>query len=182
MDDVAASRQLSYVLRHHPESIGITLDPAGWVGVDTLLTALAAHGRPLTRTALDRIVAGTDKQRFEVRDEHIRAAQIRAIQGHSIDVTLGLDPVAPPAVLFHGTVARNLAGIRADGLRRGRRQYVHLSPDEQTATAVGARRGEPVILRVEAGAMHAAGLIFYRAANGVWLTDHVPPQWISGPG
>jgi putative RNA 2'-phosphotransferase len=177
MDDVAVSRQLSYVLRHHPESIGIALDPAGWVDITVLLAALAAHGRPLHRPALDRIVAGNDKQRFEVRDERIRAAQ-----GHSVDVALGLDPVVPPAVLFHGTVARNLAGIRADGLRPGRRQYVHLSPDERTATAVGARRGEPVILRVDAGAMHAAGLVFYRAANGVWLTDHVPPQWISGPG
>jgi putative RNA 2'-phosphotransferase len=175
MDDVAASRHLSYVLRHQPQSIGIALDPAGWVAIDVLLAALAAHGRPLTRPALDRIVAGSDKQRFEVRDERIRAAQ-----GHSVDVALGLDAVMPPEVLFHGTVARNLTSIRANGLRPGRRQYVHLSPDEQTATAVGARRGEPVILRVDAAGMHAAGLIFYRAANGVWLTAHVPPHWISG--
>jgi putative RNA 2'-phosphotransferase len=177
MDDVAASRQLSYVLRHHPESIGVTLDRAGWVDISVLLTVLAAHGRPLTRADLDRIVAGNDKQRFEVLDDHIRAAQ-----GHSVDVALGLAPVPPPAVLFHGTVARSLAGIRADGLRPGRRQYVHLSPDDQTATSVGARRGTPVILRVDAAGMHAAGRLFYRAANGVWLTDHVPARWISGAG
>jgi putative RNA 2'-phosphotransferase len=56
---------------------------------------------------------------------------------------------------------------------------VHLSADEHTAHAVGARRGTPVILRIDAAGMHAAGHRFYRAANGVWLTDHVPPQWIA---
>ena len=176
-DDVRASRHLSYVLRHRPETIGITLDPAGWIDIDTLLAALREHGRPLARTTLDRIVAGTDKKRFEVRGERIRAAQ-----GHSIDVALGLAPVPPPPVLYHGTVARNLPGIRADGLVPGERTHVHLSPDDTTASAVGARRGIPVILRIDTAGMHAAGFVFYQAANGVWLTDHIPPQWIVTDG
>jgi putative RNA 2'-phosphotransferase len=170
---VAASRYLSYVLRHHPEAIGITLDPAGWVDIAALLAALAAHRRPLTRPALDAVVAGTDKRRFEVH-----GGRIRAYQGHSVDVALGLPAVAPPRILFHGTVARALAGIRATGLVAGRRRHVHLSPDMATATTVGARRGEPVILTIEAAGMHAAGFVFHHADNGVWLTDHVPPQWI----
>jgi putative RNA 2'-phosphotransferase len=172
--DKESSKHLAYVLRHHPESIGITLDPAGWVDVDTLLAALRGHGRPLDRATLERIVAGTDKQRYELRDGRIRAAQ-----GHSVPVDLGLAPVSPPSVLFHGTVARNLPGIRVDGLRPGQRQQVHLSPDEATARTVGGRRGDPVVLRVDAAGMHAAGFRFYQAANGVWLTDHVPPNWIT---
>jgi putative RNA 2'-phosphotransferase len=108
----------------------------------------------------------------------VRDGLIRAAQGHSVPVDLRLDPLPPPAVLYHGTVRRFLAAIRADGLRRGRRGHVHLSADPDTATAVGARRGHPVVLRVDAAGMHRAGHPFYRAANGVWLTDHVPPQWI----
>ena len=43
-----------------------------------------------------------------------------------------------------------------------------------------ARREAPVILTVDAAAMHAAGHAFYQAASGVWLTDHVPPGYLSG--
>jgi putative RNA 2'-phosphotransferase len=169
-----SSRFLSYVLRHHPEAIGLRLDPAGWVGVDELLAALAAHDRPLTRIELDRIVATSDKRRFEVHNGRIRAAQ-----GHSVSVELGLPPLTPPAVLYHGTVARFLVSILQHGLVRGRRQFVHLSPDIPTAFEVGARRGQPVILRVDAAGAHAAGLLFHRAANDVWLTPHVPPDFLT---
>lgn len=172
-DLVRASKFLSYVLRHNPGAIGVRLDAGGWIEVQTLLAALAAHGRPIGSGTLDALVAGTDKRRLELLDGRIRAAQ-----GHSLPVNLGLDPVPPPDVLYHGTVARFLPGILAGGLRAGRRSHVHLSVDEQTATTVGARRGTPVILRVDAAGMHRAGHAFYRAANGVWLTDAVPPQWI----
>jgi putative RNA 2'-phosphotransferase len=167
------SRLLSYVLRHNPSAIGIRLDAGGWVDVDELLAALAAHRMQVAPETLRAVVAGTDKRRLELRDGRLRAAQ-----GHSIRVDLGLDPSTPPEVLFHGTVARFLPGIRADGLRPGRRQHVHLSVDEPTAATVGARRGTPVILRIDAAGMHRAGHTFLRAANGVWLTAAVPPRWI----
>jgi putative RNA 2'-phosphotransferase len=177
-DDLTqASRYLSYVLRHRPDAIGIQLDGAGWVDIDILLAALARHGRPLAREELDRVMAGTDKRRFQTRDGRIRAAQ-----GHTVPVDLGLLPVVPPAVLYHGTVARFLGRIQTEGLRAGRRSHVHLSADPRTAAAVGGRRGRPVILLVDAAGMHRHGHHFYRAANGVWLTDRVPPDWISPTG
>ncbi len=169
-----SSRFLSYVLRHHPEAIGITLDPAGWVPIDDLLTAMAAHGRPMTRTEIDRIVATSEKRRFEVHNGMIRAAQ-----GHSVAIDLGLPPATPPPVLYHGTVERFLGGIRERGLLRGQRQFVHLSADAATARQVGARRGKPVILTVDAAGMHAHGHVFHQAANGVWLTEHVAPRWLA---
>jgi len=168
-----SGRFLTYVLRHHPEAIGVDLDSGGWVGVEALLAALARHGRPMDRTALDRIVAGDDKRRFELRDGRIRAAQ-----GHSVPVDLRLLAVEPPSELYHGTVERFLSRIRAEGLRPKGRTHVHLSPDVATARAVGARRGVPVVLTVDAAGMHRQGLAFYLSANGVWLTAHVPPEWI----
>jgi len=175
-DLTRTSKHLSYVLRHRPESIGVVLDGAGWVDIDVLMTALREHGRTVTRAELDRIVAGTDKRRFEVSGGRIRAAQ-----GHSVDVDLELTPVRPPTVLYHGTVARFVAAIRTNGLRPGKRRHVHLSADTATAATVGARRGEPVILSIDAAGMHSDGHEFYLAANGVWLTDHVPPRWITEP-
>ena len=173
-DEITASRFLSYVLRHRPDTIGIVLDPSGWVDVGTLLTAAAAHGRAIDRALLDRVVVGTDKRRFEIVDDRIRAAQ-----GHSVPVDLLLPPLPPPALLFHGTVARFLDQIRRDGLLPKSRHHVHLSGDVPTAIMVGARRGEPIVLRVAAGAMHAAGFTFMQATNGVWLTERVPPEWLS---
>jgi putative RNA 2'-phosphotransferase len=173
-DHVRTSKFLSYVLRHRPDAVGIALADDGWVDIETLLAALARHGRPTSRATLDRIVAGTDKQRLEVDGERIRAAQ-----GHTVEVDLGLAPVVPPPVLYHGTVEPFLAPIRVEGLTPRGRTHVHLSADRHTANAVGARRGRPVILTVDAAGMHGAGHDFYRAANGVWLTAAVPPQWIA---
>ena len=173
---VATSRFLSLVLRHRPEAIGITLDGAGWVAVDTLLAQCRAHDRELTREALHEIVATSPKQRFMLSDD---GARIRANQGHSVPVALGYEQAVPPELLFHGTVASKLAAIRATGLRKMARHHVHLSPDIATARAVGSRRGRPVILRVAAGRMYADGHVFYLSANGVWLTDEVPPRYLA---
>lgn len=175
---VNTSRWMSKVLRHAPESAGLRLDEAGWVDVDALLAAAARAGMTLDRPTLDRVVRENDKQRFALSPDGRR---IRASQGHSVNVELGLEPQAPPEVLYHGTAERSLESIRGGGLRPGTRTHVHLSADEETALAVGRRHGRPVVLRVLAGRMHAAGHAFYRSDNGVWLTDAVPPEHLELP-
>lgn len=172
-----ASKFMSLVLRHEPEKIGLQLDAQGWADVDDLLQRMADHGVALDRQTLQTVVETNDKQRFALSDDGLR---IRASQGHSIQVDLGLEALQPPAWLYHGTVARFVGAIREQGLRPGERQHVHLSLDRQTAQQVGARRGAPVILSVDAGRMHVDGHVFHRSANGVWLTTHVPPQYIAG--
>jgi putative RNA 2'-phosphotransferase len=170
---VKVSKYLSKHLRHQPERIGLTLDEAGWVEIDVLIAAATEHGFRFTRDELDHVVAANDKQRFA-----IDGSRIRASQGHSIDVDLGLPPATPPPYLYHGTVARYLDAIRAEGLRPMNRHDVHLSPDRETAARVGARRGRPVVLSVDAEAMHRDGHVFHVSANGVWLTQGVPPRYL----
>lgn len=167
---------LSRILRHEPERVGITLDAAGWVRVDVLLAALAARGNRLTRAELDHVVATNNKRRFAFSEDGL---SIRASQGHTVAVDLGLTAAEPPAVLFHGTATRNLASIFHEGLRPMARQDVHLSADTDTATRVGARHGRPVVLTVDAAAMVSSGHEFRISANGVWLTDAVPPEYLS---
>ncbi|HEX5115019.1 MAG TPA: RNA 2'-phosphotransferase [Pseudonocardiaceae bacterium] len=171
------SKRLSYHLRHAPERIGIELDPAGWVEVTVLLDALAAHGLRISRDELSEVVAGNDKQRFAFDSTGTR---IRASQGHSVAVDLGLRPAEPPSLLYHGTVARFLPAIRREGLRPMGRQSVHLSAGIETALAVGARRGDPVVLTVAAGRMFLAGHEFRVSDNGVWLVGAVPLEFLSG--
>lgn len=168
--DVEASKLLSYVLRHHPEQYGLRLDAAGWADVAELLAALALDAETLVR-----VLAGGDKQRFELSAD---GARVRARHGHSLAVELEYPPAAPPPVLYHGTVSRFLPSIRAQGLLRGARRHVHLSETVDQARAVGARRGAPVVLAVRAGAMAAAGHVFFSAHDGVWLCERVPAEFI----
>ena len=176
--DVRRSKFLSLVLRHQPDTIGLALDANGWADVGDLLTQLAAHGQPLTRDQLERLVTGNDKQRFTFDETGTR---IRANQGHSVGVDLELPPVEPPAVLYHGTATRFLDAIRAEGLKPGTRQSVHLSHGPETARKVGARHGVPVVLAVRALEMHAAGHPFTISVNGVWLVAAVPAIYIDFP-
>ena len=177
--NVKLSKFLSLVLRHRPEAVGLELDEGGWVRVDELLAACRRHNRPITRDQLKEVVATNDKRRFSFSPDGLR---IRANQGHSVSVDLGLEPIEPPELLYHGTVDRFLDSIRRAGLVRGNRQHVHLSGDQATARRVGQRRGKPVVLVIEAGRMHREGRPFYRSANGVWLTDSVPPEYLRFPG
>lgn len=176
MDRARTSRRLSHVLRHGPQSIGITLDAGGWVEIEALLRGLREHGMRLTEAQLMEVVRRCDKQRFAIDPTGTR---IRAHHGHSVPVDLQLDPLEPPAMLFHGTTSRFTAAIAREGLTPRGRTSVHLSTDAETARSVGARRGRPVVLRVDAAAM--TGTSFYRTANGVWLVDSVSPQHLRWP-
>jgi putative RNA 2'-phosphotransferase len=177
-DIIRTSKFLSLVLRHEPERVGLKLDHAGWVNVDELLATLNRHGVSLTLEQLRHIVATSDKKRFAFNDDETR---IRASQGHSIDVELQYAPQVPPALLYHGTATRFLDSIRDKGLLKMERHHVHLSAETVVTVQVGARHGKPALLIIRAGEMHRAGHVFYRSANGVWLVEHVPPQFIEFP-
>lgn len=172
---VKVSKYLARHLRHAPGRIGLSLDQGGWVPVDDLLAACNAHGFRLTRAELDEVVRRNDKSRYAYDPTGMR---IRASQGHSVPVALGLLPVTPPPVLFHGTTAAAVPAILADGLRPMRRHSVHLSPDVATALRVGGRRGRAVVLTVDAATMAEDGHVFTVSDNGVWLVDAVPPAYL----
>ncbi|MYW04455.1 RNA 2'-phosphotransferase [Streptomyces sp. SID3343] len=178
MDIVKTSKYLSRALRHQPERLGITLDDAGWVDVDALLAACNARNFRLTRGQLDRVVAENDKRRFAFSADGTR---IRASQGHTVAVDLGLVVQAPPAVLYHGTNVKAEAAILVEGLRPMSRHDVHLSVDVETARRVGGRRGRPVVFVVHAGRMADDGHRFRRSDNGVWLVPAVPPTYLERP-
>ena len=169
------SRFLSLVLRHKPQTIGVTLDGCGWVEIDSLLKAMAAHGKGMSRSELESVVANNDKKRFAISDDGKR---IRAVQGHSVDVDLNLKRGHPPDTLYHGTVERFLKPILREGLKPMDRHHVHLSPDRRTAFKVGSRRGKAVILEVDARRMTDDRMEFFVSDNGVWLVDRVPPEYL----
>ncbi|MFZ6757479.1 RNA 2'-phosphotransferase [Undibacterium sp. Ji50W] len=170
------SKFLSFILRHQPESMGIELDEQGWTSISKLIGQAGLHGKSIKLADVQEAVKTSDKQRFAISEDGL---MIRANQGHSVKVDLALPQTTPPEILFHGTASRFVASIMKDGLRPGSRHHVHLSAKQETAKTVGARHGVPVILTVRAKAMHDAGHTFYLSANGVWLCDTVPPQYLT---
>ena len=167
----SASKFISLVLRHQPEIIGVQLEYYGaWVPVKAVL-----RGAGLTMEELERIVETDEKGRYSFNEDKTK---IRANQGHSVDVDLGLEPIHPPEKLYHGTVGRFLGGIQKEGLKAGKCQFVHLSADVETALAAGRRRGKPVVLQVDAGWMYEDGYPFFLSANGVWMTKEAPTKYL----
>jgi len=170
------SKYLSFILRHQPQSIGLILDEQGWASVDELLEKAKFSGKSLDHATLLRVVETNEKKRFTLSQDGRR---IRAAQGHSINISLNLKPKEPPANLYHGTATRFLDSILAHGLLPQSRQQVHLSLTKETAKKIGQRHGKAVILKLEALCMHQQGFKFFLADNGVWLTDHVPPEFLA---
>lgn len=173
------SKFLSLVLRHRPEQIGIELDASGWIDVELLLAACSKHNFPISIEELEHVVRTSDKKRFAFSEDRNR---IRANQGHSVNVELGYEPVEPPEILYHGTAVKSVESIKSNGLQKRARTHVHLSADVVTASKVGLRHGELVLLRVLSKRMYDQGFQFYLSANGVWLTEHVPVGYLCFPG
>ena len=169
------SRLLSLILRHKPDTIGLTLDNSGWAEIDALLEGLPRAGVTMTRENLQELVENNDKKRFAISQD---GRFIRARQGHSIDVDLGIEPNEPPSVLYHGTAEKSLASILKTGLRRGQRHHVHLHTDRGLAETVGRRHGKPVLLEISSLAMWQDGHLFFVTDNGVWLTEAAPVPYL----
>ena len=174
-DNIQLSKFLSFVLRHKPDAIGLALDSQGWASIDDLIEKARAAGTKFDKRALLHVVETSDKKRFSVSADVLR---IRAAQGHSVPVELGLSSREPPPVLYHGTATRFVESILSQGLKPRARQHVHLSLDEATALGVGQRHGKAYVFRIDASAMHVKGFKFFLSDNGVWLTDRVPPEFL----
>ena len=149
MDLTQTSRFLSLILRHKPETIGISLDEHGWADVAQLVAGIA-RTRPFDLPTLEEIVRKDEKGRYSFNADKTR---IRANQGHSIAVDVELIATRPPERLYHGSGQKYAASIEQMGLTPKGRLYVHLSKDKETAVKVGSRHDASVIYEVESGSM-----------------------------
>ncbi len=172
---IKISKFLSLVLRHKPEVIGLKLDENGWARVADLRRSCADYGKSFTFAELEEVVDTNDKKRFSFNETKTK---IRANQGHSLEVEIEFEKRMPPETLYHGTAEKYVGAIFANGLQKMNRHHVHLSADAETARAVGARHGKPVIFEIKTAGMIAESFEFFVSANGVWLVQEVPPQFL----
>lgn len=167
---------LSLVLRHKPETLGIKFNDCngmsinGWIDIPRLIQGFKENGRVVTEIEIADIVKADEKGRYSIENN-----KIRAVQGHSLPVELGLIQKTPPTFLYHGTADRFVDSILKEGLKPNGRQFVHLSEDIETAVNVGKRHGKPVVLTIDCSVSQP----FFQAENGVWLTSHIKTEYIS---
>ncbi|AXP81605.1 RNA 2'-phosphotransferase [Mariniflexile rhizosphaerae] len=169
------SKFLSLVLRHSPEKIGLELDSAGWTNVDDLLSKMNSSGQSINFEILQYVVEANKKSRFGFNSDK---TQIRANQGHSIEIEHGFKSIIPPEILYHGTGEKSIESILKTGIEKRDRHHVHLSANKETALKVGQRHGKPVVLEILSLKMAEKGHKFYLSENNVWLTDFVPIEFI----
>ena len=175
MDLNSVSKYISLILRHKPETIGITLDEHGWADTGKLIGGIAKTKEGFNMELLEEIVKTDSKQRYSFNEDK---TLIRANQGHSIPVDVELKKCEPPEYLWHGTGEKYVKSIDEMGLIRKSRLYVHLSADEKTALNVGKRHGKPVVYKVLSKKMYDDGIEFYLSENKVWLTKNVPVEYL----
>ena len=173
--DKEISKFMSLVLRHQPEKINVVLDENGWTDVAIFLSQMNTKGFSVDMKKLEEIISTNEKQRFALNDTKDR---IRANQGHSVEIDLGLSPTEPPQILYHGTSQNAISSIKEQGITKQNRQHVHLSAQIETAINVGSRHGKVVVLTIKALEMHQNGEIFYISDNGVWLADIIETKYI----
>jgi len=177
MNEKKISQYLSYILRHKPEEIGLTLDVEGWANLDELIDkSQPIEGTILTHEIIQTIVQNSDKKRFQLSNDKLN---IRAIQGHSTpSINRTFIEYTPPEFLYHGTAQRFIESIKSQGLIAKERHYVHLTENINIANSVGIRYGKPIILKIHTLEMHNKGFIFFKTENDVWLIKNVPSEFI----
>ena len=171
---IKISRFISLILRHKPETIGITLDEHGWANVEELIAGVNKK-YPIDMQILEKIVNDDDKNRYSFNGDK---TMIRANQGHSIPVDVELKKLNPPDILYHGTGEKYVESIERQGLIRKNRLYVHLSNDIEIAKKVGKRHGKPVIYEIDCKKMIEDGIEFFKSENNVWLVESVPVKYL----
>jgi putative RNA 2'-phosphotransferase len=168
------SRFLSFLLRHRPPDYPLRFDRRGFVEWGELMREVQARFPDVTEQEVRGVIAGSDKQRFELSE-----GKVRATYGHSFAIDLEPQSAAPPSRLYHATARDLVQTILREGLKPRGRAYVHLSLSLDEALAVGKRRDPaPSVVVIDAQAAHAGGIVFY-SSGPVYLAGEIPPRFLS---
>jgi len=173
-DDVKiiVSKYISYLLRHNPEDLEIDND--GFVDLDELVSKVRRRYPTVDRNFLLQIVRKSERKRFEIVEN-----KIRALYGHTIPVHIHLKEDKQIVQLYHGTTPQAAKEILEKRLQPMKRRWVHLSPTEEIAREVGKRRtNSPVVLVIDASEARSHGVRFYQASDKVYLCKYVPAKYI----
>lgn len=175
-------KYICYLLRHHPEAIGLKMDVYGWVEVKELIEKMHEHGKSkIDEEELKKMVETDAKGRYAYNKDYTK---IRCCQGHSIPWVIPIIHYdkAVPKYLYHGTTGTALEQIQQSGaIKKMDRHAVHLQTEEMAWKA--ARRWQrwqltPIVLKIDAGQMKKDGYLFGISDNGVWCTEEVPVKYI----
>ena len=181
-DRLRLSKLTSYILRHDPKCIGLSIDKGGWIPISKLVRAIKErwiHKELYQWVTEEHIIALAEldpRGRFEVRN-----GMIRARYGHNKALDISIEYIEDNKVktLYHGTVKDNVKSILSYGIMPMKRKYVHLAIDVSIACEIGGRHGRnAVYIIVDAECLRREGHKVMIASKVIRLTDYVPPKCI----
>jgi len=171
------SKIISHALRHQPSLYNLELDKDGWVDLGLLMSSIKEIDKKYSTLSIEDVksmIASSSKKRHEMCNNKIRASY-----GHSIKDKILKKPVKPPKYLYHGTKEEMIINIFDKGLLPMQRQYVHLSENKEDAIIVALRKtSKPILLKIESGKAYEQGVIFYKEAGGLWLSDKIDSKYL----
>ncbi|WP_170117621.1 RNA 2'-phosphotransferase [Chitinophaga ginsengisoli] len=168
------SQFLSLILRHKPETINIALDAYGYAKIDEITQNAKNIDLVITEDAIRNVVLYSDKKRFKVTGN-----SIKAIQGHSFEVNIDEQSQKPPDILYHGIRFKLKETVTQQGLLGTTGKLIPLYPNYYSAFIVeNTNKKGPVVFEINAGEMYNDGYEFYLTDNNVWQTKTVPVKYM----
>lgn len=169
------SRSLSFILRHKDRSGGSTvrIDHSGFASLDDVVTAINSHQktRIIDAGMIVETVHNDVKGRFELVDDG-EVLRIRALSGHTFRVDIAGNDFTPEGPLWFGTTMEAFDRIEEHGLACSAKLKARLRATREEAEAIAAsRRGDPLLIEVDAERLSSHGYRFTRLSNGEIVTD-----------
>lgn len=175
-----AMKSISYVLRHGAGTAQCPISEEGWVRWDDLVDYESC--RRFGGWAFWQAVEDDAKSRVIAKPDRDGVWWVAAWSGHTQDRVVGPAAVVPveelPAILVHGSYRRHSASIQKKGLLRQRRDLHFHDPNTNSEKW---RMDLETRIDIDISKAVAAGCVFRKTGNGVWLCDrNVPTEAILG--
>lgn len=176
--NIELSKLLSWILRHGANDINIPIDVNGYIDVDVILKSQRFISKKFSLAEVKNVVANDGKQRFSLDTLPNGKVRIKANQGHSmanVQLTMTtIDDASKLPIAVHGTYYRFWDSIKAEGLKRMTRNHIHMTENEKfSANTSGFRSSSEILIYINVPKAMSDGVVFYRSANNVILTEGI---------
>jgi putative RNA 2'-phosphotransferase len=176
-DPKQLGKLMAYVLGHRPDEFGLVPDEEGFVRLKDLLKALSEEpGWGYVRKShIHEVLITCRGDAFVTEDDRIKAA-------HPQESVSPIPGVVPPKLLYHCVRQKAYPVVCQEGISPMGQHHVFLATTEEMALRMGKRRdSKPVLVTVQAQRASEAGVAFSMQGELIYMVDHVPVGYFSGP-
>jgi putative RNA 2'-phosphotransferase len=168
---------MTYVLGRRPDEFGLVPDHEGFVRVKDLIKAISEEPGwgYVRRSHIHEVLITSSDRPFILEEDRIKAAGCDA-------AVRPVPDVVPPKLLYHCVRRKAYPVVCEKGISPMGQHHVFLATTQDMALRIGKRRDpKPVLLTVQARRAGEAGVSSSRQGEFLYMVDHVPVGYFSGP-